>query len=130
MPGDQIYRLAMMRIIKASAEIEAELRADIKGSGPVLEILRRLRDRAAESMEKLVFTDAQDTKAILTWQNEVKRYDEWVEWVREIIREGIEINNRLDDEEREEMIDMLLATPEGERAAIDQGLIDEAPRDA
>ena len=121
--GDQINRLAKMRIITASRELDAQL-SKKRGCSPVLEILRRLRARAAESLEALAFTNAYDSEKIKLLQNEVKRYDEWVEWLRDIVSEGLEYDQQITDSEREELLDVLVQSPEGQQEAIELGLID------
>lgn len=132
MSEDPIKHLAKLRVIKLSADIEAQLSQN-PASGPAIEILRRLRERAAESLAGLAFLNVYDPKdriKIVTLQNEVKRYDEWLVWLREIVTEGIACEKAMTEEEREEMLDYLTSTPEGEREAIDMGLVDEVPRDA
>lgn len=129
MSHDPIVRLANLRVIKASRQLELEL-ANVKGSGPTLEILKRLKDRAAESLAALAFVDPNDAEEIRTLQNEVKRYDEWITWMQEIVSEGITTEKQMDAAEREELLDMMLATPEGQREAQELGLIDLEQRDA
>jgi hypothetical protein len=123
---DPIELLARQRIISLSAELEVQL--GIKdGGGPTLEILRRLRGRAAESLAALATIDAEDFKAIRTLQNEVKRYDEWVAWIREIIQEGKQLDAEMETDDREEIIDLLVGSgkPEAYQTAIAMGLIDD-----
>lgn len=122
MSNDPLVRLARMRIIRLSHELETQL-ADKHGGGVALEILRRLKDRAAESLYALAVCDTEDPKAIRILQNEVKRYDEWLEWLREIVQEGIAYDHEVDDDERNELIDLLTQTPDGQREAIALGLI-------
>jgi len=112
-----------MRIITASRELDAQL-SKKRGCSPVLEILRRLRSRAAESLEALAFINAYDSEKIKLLQNEVKRYDEWVEWLRDIVSEGLEYDQQITDSEREELLDVLVQSPEGQQEAIELGLID------
>lgn len=129
MSTDPLVRIAKLRIIKASADLEVQLSA-VSGGGPAVEILRRLRDRAAESLAALAVVDPAKTEDVRTLQNEVKRYDEWVGWLREIISEGIAYDKQFTDEERSEMTDLLTSTEDGERQAIELGLIDDIPRDS
>lgn len=128
MPIDPIVRLAKLRIIKASADLEVQL-SERNGGGPAIEIMRRLRDRAAESLAALAICDAEDKGAIRTLQNEVKRYDEWVAWLREIISEGIAYDQEMNEAEREDMLDLLTATPEGQQQAVELGLLNLDQRD-
>lgn len=129
MSADPIERIAKLRIIKASAELEVQISQRV-GSAPALEILRRLRDRAAESLVALATCNTEDPKEIRLLQNEVKRYDEWVGWLREIISEGVAYDAEFTAADREEMLDLLTQSPEGEQEAIALGLVDQVPRDA
>lgn len=132
MSVDPVQHLAMLRIIKLSADLEAQLRGITNGA-PALEILKLLRIRAAESLAALPFLnvfDEADRVKMVTCQNEVKRYDEWVGWLREIIAKGIAADAEITAEEREEMLDLLTQTADGERQAIELGLIEPAPQDA
>lgn len=130
MSDDPIVRLAKLRIIKASADLEFQL-SQAHGGGPSIEILRRLQDRAAESLAALAFVDfvTERDKAIVL-QNDVKRYDEWFGCLRDIITEGVAYDKEFTDADRRETIDMLTSTIEGAQQAIDLGLVDEVPRDA
>jgi hypothetical protein len=121
MSEDPILRLAKIHIVKVSMELEAQFIA--KGDAPCLEILKRLRDRAAESLMALALCNSEDPKAIRLLQNEVKRYDEWVKWMQEIIDEGRSADQELSHQEREELLDILQQTPEGQEQAIDLGLV-------
>lgn len=129
MSTDPLVRLAQQRIVKMSAELEVQL-SSVPGGGPSVEVLRRLRERAAESLAALVIVDAEDPKAIRLLQNEVKRYDEWIAWLREIISEGITYDKQFTDDERNEIIDMLAASPDGQRELIELGLIPDVAQDA
>lgn len=119
---DPAVRLADLAIIKASADLEVQL-STRQGGAPVIQILRIFRDRAAESLAALAFVDPEDAKAIRVLQNEVKRYDEIVGAMREIIIRGKQIDYEMTEEERDEMLDILLSQPDGERRAAELGLI-------
>lgn len=126
---DPIVRLARLRIIKLSHDLHVQL-ANKRDCAPVLEILHRLQERAAESLASLAICDTEDPKAIRLLQNEVKRYDEWVGWLREIMSEGVDYDKEISAEDRDEMIDMLTQTPEGAREAMELGLINLDQHDA
>lgn len=123
MSNDPVIRLAKLRIIKLSADLEVQL-ASHTGSAPAIEILHRLQDRAAESLAALAICDTEDPRQIRLLQNEVKRYDEWVADLRAIITEGDAYDHELSAEDRQEMLDLLMQTSEGEQEAIAMGLID------
>jgi hypothetical protein len=132
MSADPIVRLARQRIIKLSADLEVEL-SSLRGGGPIKEIWHRWRDRAAESLAAMVFLniyDPKDRMKFVTLQNEVKRYDEIVGSLRDIISEGISYDREMTIEDREEMLDVLVQSPEGQRQAIELGLVDADSRDA
>jgi|SRR5579885_2712588 len=123
---DPVMRLAHQRIIRASVELERQLNGRI-GCGAALEILGRLRERAAESLGALAFCNFDDPADLIkakTLQNEVKRYDEWVGWLREIVNEGKAFDRELGEQEREEMLDVLMQTEEGRAEAEALGLIE------
>lgn len=124
MSADPLVAMARARIMALSRNLINALK-DKNGGGVAIEMLRRLQDRSAESLAALATVDAQDTKAILTLQNEVKRYDEWVAWMQDIIAEGTSYDREETEEDREEMVDILMQTPEGYRQAVEAGLINE-----
>lgn len=131
MADDAIDRIAKLRIIKASADLEVQI-AMRSGSAPTLLILRELRKRAAESLAGLAFVNLHDPKGFIeavTLQNEVKRYDEWVVWMQELISRGKEFDQEISAEDREDLLDTLVQTPEGQQEAINLGLIEQAPQD-
>lgn len=125
---DALVRLAEVRIVKASADLEVQLSRREDGS-PALHILRELRARAAESLAALVSVDPEDPKAIRDLQNEVKRYDEWLVWMKELIAEGKSVDDKMQEEEREELFELLMLTDEGQQEAIRLGLVNPNLRD-
>jgi hypothetical protein len=127
MPQDPILRLAQKRIIKASIDLEVQL-STMQGSAPAIEMLRRARDEAADSLTKMVFLNLDDPGDLIkmrVMQNEVKRYDELVGWMSTIIAEGKMLDVEMQESERDEMLDILTETAEGQQEAIDSGLVDD-----
>ena len=124
--NDPLMLLARQRVVKLSADLEVQL-SEKRGSAPAVEIVSRLRERAAESLAALVtvnlFDPAEVPKAIAL-QNEVKRYDEWFAEIRAIISEGIAEDAAMRDSDREEMLDILSERGDGEKIAKELGLID------
>ena len=53
---------------------------------------------------------------------EVKRYDEFVGWMRDIVDEGRTADQELSQAEREDLLDILETTPAGQEEAINLGL--------
>lgn len=131
MAADPIHRLARARIIKLSAEIEAELIR--RGNSPTLEVVKRLQERAAESLSALAFVNIHEPQGkiqFLTLQNEVKRYDEFIQAIGNIVSEGVTYDNEMTMEEREELVDILMETKDGVSQAVELGLIDLEQKDA
>lgn len=127
MSDDPIVRLAKLRIIKASADLEVSL-ATKQGGGIAIEILHRLRVRAAESLAAMAIWEPTKIEGLIQLQNEVKRYDEWLGWIRDIIAEGKQYDQQLTAEDREETLELLSQSQEGIDQAIELGLIDGDPR--
>lgn len=125
MNEDPISRLAKLRIVRLSQELEVLL-ADKKGGNIVVEIVNRLRDRAAESMTALTTCNATDRNAMMILQNEVKRYDEFLGCLSNIASEGIAFDKEFSSEDREDLIDILSQTEDGRKEAYDLGLLDDA----
>lgn len=125
MNEDQITRLAKLRIVRLSQELEVLL-ADKKGGNIVTEIADKLRDRAAESMTALTTCDATNISAVMILQNEVKRYDEFLGELSRIARDGITFDKEFDRDDNEDLLDILVQTEEGQQEAMDLGLLDNA----
>jgi hypothetical protein len=58
-------------------------------------------------------------------QNEVKRYDEWLSCMRDILNEGRAYDAEMKATDREEMIDYLSGETDGEQQMRDLGLVEE-----
>lgn len=130
MDDGPIRRLAERRILAASADIEAQLSVKT-GCRPVLFVLLKAREEAAEAMVELATLDTTATRARITHlQNEVRRYDDIVRWLREIVQTGFELDRDISEAEREELADLLAGTPNGEREMEDLGLIERDLTDA
>lgn len=121
---DPVLRLAQLRMIRASADLETQL-SNKQGGAPALYVLQCLKEKAAQALAALAFVDALDWKAITKLQNEVKRYDEWITDLAQLIGEGKQIVRQMTEADRDEMLDVLLSTPEGQEEAIALGLVDD-----
>jgi hypothetical protein len=130
--ADPIIRIAHQRIVKLSADLEVQIAAK-DGSAVALEMLRRLRDRAAESLAAMLLINFDDPSELVkakTMQNEVKRYDEWLGFMRDIVNEGRAYDKQMSDADRQELVDYLCQSAEGQQEAVALGLVDDIPRDA
>lgn len=127
MPDDPIFRLAKLRAIRDCQEIENQL-SGVHGARPVVTILHKAKMLAAEAMTALAAADAEEPKIIRALQNKILLYDELCNFVKEIIAAGMEYDREITVEDREELLDSLWDSPEGEREAIELGLIDPHPQ--
>lgn len=125
MTPDHVTRLAKMRVIQLSHSLEVLL-ADKKGGDIVQHIADVLQERAAESMTALCICDATKTNEVMIHQNEVKRYDEFMAALCDIAREGVARAGELSREDREDLLDILVQTEDGQEEARTLGLIDDA----
>lgn len=131
---DPLLKLAQDRAMlliarELSADIEVQL-SDIQGGRPVVAILRRLRNEAAEAMVAITTVDAEKISAVRDLQRKVLMYDDFLRVAKEIIIEGIEADKLITADELEEFRDQLLETEEGEETAAELGLIEREPQDA
>lgn len=122
--ADPVFTLAMQRVVSASHDIEAQLRIR-DGCRPVLIMLLRARNDAATAMAALALmpTDV-PIERLREQQNEVKRYADILEWLRGIVNDGFEYERDISEQEREEMLEQLLRSPEGEHEAQELGLLE------
>lgn len=128
--ADALTRVAERALILAYADIEAQLR---EGSGPLLEIWKRWRQNAVESLHELVLLNVynpQDRIKIVTHQNEIKRYVEYANALRDIHIEGCQTEKRLTAEDRLDLVELIKGMPAEERAMIDLGPEGNEERDA
>lgn len=80
---------ALNHVIRLSAELEVQLTGK-EGHRPMLEILARAREAAAEAMIALTMVKPTDADLIREQQNIVSRYTDLIHFTREILVEGIE----------------------------------------
>lgn len=122
MSEDPILRVAKLRVVRTSAELEAQLLSK-DGGAPAIYILRKLQARATESLAALAIADPFKPQVIMTLQNEVKRYDEWFVAMVELVNEGKAYDQEMTAADRDEILDMLSQSPEGQREALELGLM-------
>lgn len=118
MNRDAIERLALNRAVQISAELEVQLDKNPK-TQPLIAVLSLAKEQAALAMRGLVMVDPNETKQVREFQNEVRRYDDLVLWMRQLIVEGKEADRRIAEMDREEFED-LINSPEvaDERRAV------------
>lgn len=117
-------RLAMQRIVAASADIEAQLSV-LSGTRPVLIMLVMARQEAAVALEQLACLEHADEASLPEIRRllmEVRRFEDLMRWLRKIVSDGFDYDQEITADDREELLDMLARTPEGQEEAIEIGL--------
>lgn len=85
--ADEILDEEYLEAMRLAEDIEREF---IGQPGPILYLLDRAREAAIQAMERLTWADPADPVKILTLQNDVKRYRDMVQWIREALAAGDE----------------------------------------
>lgn len=120
---DALSKLALHKACAASADIEAQLSVQ-SGQRPVLVMLQMAKEEAAVSIAKLVDVDPEDPKVIRELQNEVHRYLDLCRWLGNVVSAGKEAESLITNDDREEMIEVLSGTSEGQLELINLGLLE------
>jgi hypothetical protein len=104
----QSQLMAMQRMIEASASLEVQFDRDASRR-PVLFLLKKAREAAVAAFDALVYScDPADAATVRQLQHEIRRYDDLVDWCREIISEGKEADRQLTEIERAEFVRAVL----------------------
>jgi len=106
MSGDAIFGIANKLLIQSSMDVDRQL-ADIDGARPVVAMLMKARKEAAESVRPLIDCDATDATKIRELQGKLRRYDDLVRWLQEIVTHGMFLKGLIDDEDRQELVELL-----------------------
>ena len=107
--SDPLAFLAHARAQFLSEDVEEQLTAR-SGDGyrPLVDILHRAKDAAAAAMAALVSIDPEEPKEIRNLQNEVRRFDDLVRFIREMLAEGYD-RMAIPDEDRRSLEDLIFA---------------------
>jgi len=126
---EHVIRLAKFKLIRDSAELEAEVQS--KGPGWFWDIYNRMKDNAAEALAAMMVVDADSKEKIRELQMEIKLFDRFVEHTRSLVSEGKTADQETDQAEREDVLDLLSERgEEGLREAVALGLVDAGPQDS
>lgn len=109
---DAISILAEFSLFRdeALAELAIDLHVQLEqgtATRPVLWMLVRARERAAEALQGLSEVDATKTAQIIVLQGQVQFYREMVEDCRALMSRGKEADSLIDENERAEIADIL-----------------------
>lgn len=119
---DPLSKIAFARAQAAAADIEAQIAIE-KGQRPVLVMVQMAKHEAADALAALAVVNPEDPKEIRNLQNQVARFTDLCRWLRDVVTAGREAEHELTEEDREEMIDLLGQTPEGQRELINLGIL-------
>lgn len=103
-------RLILDRMVHLSADLELQFEKTA-GLAPMRAILAKAREQAVLATTSLLAVDPTKADQVREYQYEIRRYDDLVAWIREIIVEGKEADRRLNEDERAEF-ETLINTPE------------------
>ena len=114
MIDDDVLQVAALELlVEASAAVEVGL--DHPDMTPIKAILALAREEAAAAMRKLVEIDPTQTAEIRRLQNEARRYDSLVAWLRKIVGDGKDASDalsRIRRDRAEEFRALILDDPE------------------
>lgn len=99
--------MALQKLMQASAALEIQFDRDATRR-PVLFLLKKAREAAADAMDELIFVDPTMADHVRQLQHEIRRYDDLVTWCREIIIEGKEADDALREIDRQEFASAVL----------------------
>lgn len=102
-------RQILLHLINAAAHVEVQLRDDVEGGAPILVMLAKARRRAAKAIVDLCEADPSDAERIRSLQNQVNIYGLYVSDIAEIIRSGREADELVAIDDREELVDTIIA---------------------
>ena len=116
--SDPVGLLALARAQILSEDVEEQLTARGRdGYRPLAAVLGRARLAAAEALAAIVSVDPEvDPKEIRRLQNEVRRFEDLVCFLRQILLEGRERALEIADAERQELEDLIFS-PTADRTA-------------
>lgn len=126
--SDAVYRLALQRAAEDARQIVDDVTAG-KGPRPLLSMLAKAKDEAAEAMELLVAVAPSDSASVQKYQNDVRRFDDLVRWIKDLIDAGLEADRLLSEGEADDLLGYL-TDPDGAAEAQALGIPQGAHPDA
>lgn len=111
------YRLSLQQAARLSIQVEAELTSNIR-SEPLLVVLDRAKENAAAALTALAVVDPEDPHAIRHLQNEVRRFNELVNWLHEMLIAGPEAERQLNATQMQEARALVLDDDTAEQLGI------------
>jgi hypothetical protein len=96
-------RLAAERAFRLSIDVEVQITEKAK-SEPLQIVLLSAREQAAKAIVALVDVDPHDAPAVRGLQNEVRRYEDFVRWLQQMLTDGFEAQQALSEDAREALV--------------------------
>lgn len=95
------------KTIRRALDLGNQIEADRLSGGPLTRLVAYARKGAIEAIRALLDADPTDAKEIYRLKNEVERFRELVDWVRDAQTAAEEHWQTLSEQEREEVIGLL-----------------------
>jgi hypothetical protein len=103
-----LERAAMLHAIELSADVETQVRHEIKvGNAPVLALLRYAQAQAASSIVALTDVDPTKPDDVRARQNDVVCFRLICGWIKKIIDDGKDAEGSIAPSDREDFIEIL-----------------------
>jgi hypothetical protein len=119
---EPLEAIAVAQMFAISMELETQLAAT-NGLRPVMAMLQLAKIEAAAALVALVNIPPTEGERIREKQYEVRRFEQLCDWIKQVIQKGLEADKLLTEKEREELLDILVETEEGEEDAVEMGLV-------
>ncbi len=101
-----VFELAADALIRASLSIDHQL-TQSADTQPVAVMLEIARKEAAGAILPLVQCDPTDATQIRELQGKIRRYQDMVRWLSDIVTSGMWLKARVEEAERESLINIL-----------------------
>lgn len=123
---DATYFLALRRKIQDSANIEVQLNGSAECQ-PIVTMLHKAKGEAAAALAQLATVNPENPAEIRTLQTVVQRFDDLCRWLSQIVKDGFDADLEVSEAERDELIEQLAGTEDGEQQLINAGLVEDSP---
>ena len=108
---------ACRELVALAANVEVQLRQPEDWT-PLLAILSRAQDEAADAMLRLATAPADRPDVVRALQNAIWRFDTLVRWLREIVAEGEHASRKLDAQRADYLRNLVVTLDDETRAAL------------
>ncbi len=106
--NEALTRAAMKSRVFLSAQVEDQLTNMGAKASPLLRLLAIARERAADNIALLAYADASQSEQVRSLQVDIRCFDRIVEWLKQIVAEGVDADHQLDAIDRDDMLEVIL----------------------